>query len=154
MLSQHVKFWKIPWKTVNIHTSLYTENKFWTGETLMGKKTPEFYKNGFTVKRIHKNSLGSVYEMQLQSLTCSDLSPIKVCSFFLLQRISHTPSVMLLLLSKQRFPLALGWLCYSPSVLFELCSVISRWSLSISVDLPWFDLISAFYSHAGSYSVA
>ena len=30
-------------KIVNIHTSLYIENKFWTGETLMGKKTPECY---------------------------------------------------------------------------------------------------------------
>ena len=98
----------------------------------MGKKTPEFYKNGFTVNRIHKNMLGSVCEMQLQSLTCSDLSPIAVCSLSLLQGISHTPSVMLLLLSEQRFPLALGWLCYSLSLFLDLYSMIS---LSISLDL-------------------
>ena len=38
------------------------------------------------------------------------------------------------------------------SVLWSLVDLYR--SPSISVDLPWFDLISAFYSRAGSYSVA
>ena len=65
----------------------------------MGKKTPEFYKNGFTLKRIHKNSVGYFYEMQLQSWACLECLQSGV-NFILLQKISHTLSIMFLLLSE------------------------------------------------------
>ena len=109
------------------YTQVFTQKtSFELEKPSWGRKLQNFIQNGFTVNRIHNNMLVSVFEMQLQILTCSDLSPIAVCRLSLLQGISHTPSVMLLLLSEQRFSLALGWMCYSPSVLFELCSVISH----------------------------
>ena len=82
-------FQNINWK----HTHICTQTQdFELEKPSWGRKLQNVIKNGCTVKRIHKNSLGSIYEMQLQSWACLECLQSKCKDFPSSKNLSHSVS--------------------------------------------------------------